>query len=274
MPSGWPSAIAPPFGLTCSASSGRPSSRSTASDWAAKASLSSMTSKSSIVSRVAAQKRLGGRHRPDAHEPGCTPALAPPRRAPAARARSARRLLAEANRTAAAPSLTPEALPAVTVPGSRNGVGSASSLSIVCRARMLVALDDDGSPPGAAAPRPGRSPARADRCDRARGCAPASAARRHPDRRARCRTPPRRSRPSPASSRCRRDCRGRIDEPPPDRRVVDLGLAGEGAFGLGDDERRAAHALDAPGDHHVRLARAYLPRPDQRSRRAPDRTGG
>ena len=30
MPSGWPSAIAPPFGLTCGASSGRPSSRRTA----------------------------------------------------------------------------------------------------------------------------------------------------------------------------------------------------------------------------------------------------
>ena len=33
MPSGWPSAIAPPFGLTCSASSGSPRPRSTASAW-------------------------------------------------------------------------------------------------------------------------------------------------------------------------------------------------------------------------------------------------
>ena len=44
MPSGWPSAIAPPFGLTWSASSGRPRSRSTARAWAAKASFSSTTS--------------------------------------------------------------------------------------------------------------------------------------------------------------------------------------------------------------------------------------
>ena len=44
IPSGWPSAMAPPFGFTCAASSGRPSWRSTASACAAKASLSSMTS--------------------------------------------------------------------------------------------------------------------------------------------------------------------------------------------------------------------------------------
>src|SRR5664280_866727 len=46
MPSGCPSAMAPPLGLTCSASSGSPSCRSTASDWAAKASFSSTTSRS------------------------------------------------------------------------------------------------------------------------------------------------------------------------------------------------------------------------------------
>ena len=45
-PSGCPSAIAPPFGLTCSASSGRPSSRRTATDCAANASFSSTTSTS------------------------------------------------------------------------------------------------------------------------------------------------------------------------------------------------------------------------------------
>src|SRR5690606_3187985 len=40
IPSGCPRAIAPPYGLTCSASSGRPSSRKQASDCAANASLS------------------------------------------------------------------------------------------------------------------------------------------------------------------------------------------------------------------------------------------
>ena len=43
-PSGWPSAIAPPIGLTLAGS--RPSVSMTASDWAAKASLSSIQSMS------------------------------------------------------------------------------------------------------------------------------------------------------------------------------------------------------------------------------------
>src|SRR3989304_4805296 len=43
-PGGWPGATPPPFGLTWGASSGRPSSRITASPWAANASFSSMTS--------------------------------------------------------------------------------------------------------------------------------------------------------------------------------------------------------------------------------------
>src|SRR5690606_21542190 len=50
MPSGWPSAIAPPCALTWGESSGTPSERSTASDWLAKASLSSIASKSPISS--------------------------------------------------------------------------------------------------------------------------------------------------------------------------------------------------------------------------------
>jgi 1,4-dihydroxy-2-naphthoyl-CoA synthase len=44
-PRGWPKAIAPPCRFTCSASSGKPRPRSTAKDWLAKASLSSITSK-------------------------------------------------------------------------------------------------------------------------------------------------------------------------------------------------------------------------------------
>ena len=67
MPSGWPSAIAPPLGLTCSASSGRPRLRVTASAWAAKASLSSMTSKSPIFEVEPRHQLLRRGHRPDAH---------------------------------------------------------------------------------------------------------------------------------------------------------------------------------------------------------------
>ena len=65
-----------------------------------------------------------------------------------------------------------------------------------------------------------------------------------------------------------------VDEAPADRRVVDRVGAAERRLGLGHHERRAAHALDAAGDHQLRLAaldrarRACPPRP------CPSRTGG
>ena len=73
---------------------------------------------------------------------GATPALA----IATTRARGAspwrRAASSEATSSAQAPSLTPDALPAVTVPPSRNGVGSlASPSSVVCGARVLVAID-------------------------------------------------------------------------------------------------------------------------------------
>ncbi len=46
-PTGWPMAMAPPLTLTFSMS--KPSSRATATDWAAKASLASTRSMSSIL---------------------------------------------------------------------------------------------------------------------------------------------------------------------------------------------------------------------------------
>ncbi|MNE59796.1 hypothetical protein D3C80_1549140 [compost metagenome] len=115
MPSGWPSAMAPPLGLTCGASSARPSSRSTARPWLAKASLSSMTSKSlTATPRRSVSLRTAGTG-PMPMTRGATPALAMPR----TRARGVRPCFftasAEARINAAAPSLTPEALPAVTV---------------------------------------------------------------------------------------------------------------------------------------------------------------
>jgi len=47
----------------------------------------------------------------------------------------------------------------------------------------------------------------------------------------------------------------RVHEAPAYGRVVDRSIAAEGGFGLGHDEGRAAHALDAAGDHQARLAR-------------------
>ena len=71
---------------------------------------------------------------------GATPAVAPPRM----RAIGVRPYFlaaaSEAMISAAAPSLTPDALPAVTVPPSRNGVGSLASASTVVPARGCSSL--------------------------------------------------------------------------------------------------------------------------------------
>ena len=45
-----------------------------------------------------------------------------------------------------------------------------------------------------------------------------------------------------------------VDEAPADGGVVDRVAAAEGALGLGHHEGRAAHALDAAGDHQLGLA--------------------
>ena len=112
-------------GFTCSASSGRPRPRSTASAWLANASFSSITSKSPIFSPVApAASRTAG-HRADAHDPrrdaGRGHAEHPRARASGPCALAA---ASDGRIIAAAPSLTPEALPAVTVPPA---CGTASS---------------------------------------------------------------------------------------------------------------------------------------------------
>ena len=69
MPSGWPSAIAPPCGLTCSASSARPSWRRQASPCEANASLISIRSKSTDLESQPLHQLAGRRHRADAHHP-------------------------------------------------------------------------------------------------------------------------------------------------------------------------------------------------------------
>ena len=56
-----------------------------------------------------------------------------------------------------------------------------------------------------------------------------------------------------------------VDETPAERGVLDLGRAGVRGLGLGHDEGRAGHALDAAGDGEFRLARL------DRTSRAADR---
>ena len=134
MPSGWPSAMAPPFGFTWSASSGRPSPRSTASAWLANASLSSMASKSDTARPSRSHELLHRRHRPDAHD-----ARRRRRRVamPRMRARGMQPMACAPPRVAGSapptPSLTPEALPAVTVPSARTIGFSLASVSASCR---------------------------------------------------------------------------------------------------------------------------------------------
>ena len=135
IPNGCPSAIAPPCGFTLSESSGSPRSRSTASAWAANASLSSIRSKSSTESRHRSMAlRLAGAG-PIPIIRGSTPAVAIVNKR--ARGVSPNLLAAasDANRRAQAPSFTPAALPAVTVPPSRNGAGSFAKPSIVVSGR-------------------------------------------------------------------------------------------------------------------------------------------
>jgi hypothetical protein len=120
------------------------------------------------------------RRRADPMIRGGTPATAPP----STRARGVRPLRLAASSLAmtiaAAPSLTPEALPAVTVPSAeRSGFSLASASRLVC-ARMLVLVDDEGialplrNLDRDDFPRPaGRSPGPLQLC-------PGSAGRRHP----------------------------------------------------------------------------------------------
>ena len=160
--------MAPPWAFTCSASSARPQARVQASAWAAKASFSSMTLKSrGVIPRRAHSFSTAGT--------GPTPMMrgaTPPEAAPSMRARGSRpsfwTISAEASSRAAAPSLTPEALPAVTVPPSRtmglrpcraarvvSGRGCSSSLTTMSPLRSLMvrgAISPSKKPLARAAP--------------------------------------------------------------------------------------------------------------------------
>ena len=117
-PSGWPMAMAPPFGFTRASSKASSSSFRQPSTCAAKASLISMTSRSASGSAGPLQRLRDGQRRADAHQAR--------RHAHRGAGQDARQRL-DASRSpsarlptssAAAPSLMPDALPAVITPPS------------------------------------------------------------------------------------------------------------------------------------------------------------
>ena len=136
-PRGCPRAIAPPLGFTWLASSATPSSRSTARACEAKASFSSMTSIWPTARFVFAKTLREAGAGPMPIMRGATPAAA----AATTRALGANpwRLTAasEASSRAQAPSFTPEAFPAVTVPPGFTMPGNFESAAKEVSARAV-----------------------------------------------------------------------------------------------------------------------------------------
>ena len=188
---------------------------------------------------------------------GSTPATADPRKTPSGSIASSRALSALATTTAAAPSLIPLALPAVTDPSAANAGFREASLSALVSGRGCSSRSSLR-----------RRPVRR-RTGRPRRRPPSAAARRartRPDPRVRPATARRRSHPSPHR-------RGReplgipgVDEPPADRRVVHHPVpARKGRIRLRGDERRAAHRLDPARDEQVTVTGDHrVTRPDDR----------
>ena len=131
IPNGWPSAIAPPNGLSFSSS--MPHSSRHGTTWAANASLSSTTSMSLDRHAGLLEHVLDRRDRAEAHDLGADRAR--PRGDDARarlEARAPRAFSSDITSTAAAPSLSGQALPAVTVPsGLKAGLSSASFSTVV-----------------------------------------------------------------------------------------------------------------------------------------------
>ena len=157
-----------------------------------------------IGQTVAVQQLAGGADRPDAHHPRrhtAPRAGSDPRQRARARTGAPRR--PDAISTAAAPSLTPDALPAVTVPPGSSG----RSLASACERglpRVLVRCRPRRPRHGAAGPPPAAISRRQPAARRSPWpSAPGIAARRRPDPPWTPRTRPRRSPRSPASTRCR-----------------------------------------------------------------------
>ena len=164
--------------------------------------------------------------------------------------------------TAAAPSLTPEELPAVTVPPC----GTASVVWRACRALVSRGCSSRSTTVGSPCGR-GSSTGAISRASRPRFCAAA----------ARCWL---RSAKASWSAREKPNSRGDvlgglgheidairvphqgIDEAPADRRVVDFGVAREG-FALALHERRARHPFNAARNDELGFAGLDRPRRDR-----------
>mmetsp|Transcript_18415 Transcript_18415/g.58713 ORF Transcript_18415/g.58713 Transcript_18415/m.58713 type:complete len:226 (-) Transcript_18415:534-1211(-) len=128
-PIGWPRLVAPPRGFTLAGSS--PSSRQTPRLWAANASLASKMSTWSMVQPAFCRASLVAGTGPMPMIFGSTPALAYATTRPSGVPPSCAATDSAATTTAAAPSLMPDALPAVTVPSFLNAARSLPSFSAV-----------------------------------------------------------------------------------------------------------------------------------------------
>ena len=128
-PTGWPRAMAPPLGFNFSRS--KPSSFPTATDWAANASLASITSKSPISIPAFAITFFVAATGPMPMIRGSTPARAPATHVAMGVTPSSFAFSSLITTTAAAPSLMPEALPAVTIPSFLNAGRSFPRASIL-----------------------------------------------------------------------------------------------------------------------------------------------
>ena len=248
MPSGWPSAIAPP--LTFTRSSSRPSSRTTARLCEANASFSSTRSRSLAFTPVRASSLRTAGIGPMPITRGSTPATALPAKrmngsAPSARARSSLAIT-----TAAAPSLMPLELPAVTRaagPERRPQLGERLGRGV--GARVLVRLDARdvdqlvGEAPGRL--RLGPAVLGAQR-ERILVLAADAVALGHVL-----------ARLAHALER-EQLLHRRVRESPAERAVVEHAVAArERPVGLARDQRCAAHRLHAAGHEEVAVAREH-----------------
>ena len=178
---------------------------------------------------------------------GLTPATAEPAKVPSGSIPSAFARSALAITSAAAPSLIPLALPAVTEPAGRNGVFRVASFSTVVPGRGCSSWTSSPTGTSSSANRPASCAA----------CPPRLRARREgililagdvellgdvlaglPHRGARV----------PLLI-------ARVDEPPAERRVVERAVAARvRRVRLRSDQRRAGHRLDPAGDEEVTVA--------------------
>ena len=260
-PSGWPSAIAPPFGLTCSASSGRPElpqhGQRLRGERLVQLDHVDVADAQARCGRAASAWPAPGRC-PSLR--GGTPATAPTvTRASGVQAvpRAPRR--SEATSTAAAPSLMPGRVAGGhgAARGERPQLGQRLERG---RPRVLVDRRRPPARPAAAGPAPARSPWPAGRRRSPWRRAPASAARTRPGRPGRCRS---RSATFSAVSGIesvpyRSRIAGLTNRQPIVVSWISARPRPRGA-GLGHDERRAGHALHAAGDDQVGVAGADRP---------------